>query len=395
MTGAGSVVQRRSTSLRDRTSAVTLAIAEREARRLGITRVTEITRLDRIGIPVFASVRPRGALLQVHAGKGLTAIDARLGALMEAIEYAVTELQGSHVREVTMKLQEIVDQFAGLNWVDFAPPLGKPISLRRRVGAVRCEALGRRRSAWMPSELVFAPYRYRSFRPIFGWSMNGVASGNTVEEASLHALFEVLERDALALHSALDTSRWITSGSLPSRFRTLARRWRNDGVTLAVRDLPNVFGLPCFAAYLFEAHGDGARLAAGTGLHADRAIALSRAVCEAAQSRLSLIHGGRDDLTRLYRHDAATRRAREDVIVARILDRSSRASLGDVPHVPLRGRSIGECLDETVARLKNLGFVNVLRYRFRRGLGGLHVVRIIVPVARRPASPSLAWVRGS
>ena len=61
--------------------------------RLGISRVTDSTRLDRIGIPVFSSIRPSAAeaSLCVHAGKGTTTTEARTGALMEAIEFAFSD----------------------------------------------------------------------------------------------------------------------------------------------------------------------------------------------------------------------------------------------------------------------------------------------------------------
>ena len=60
------------------------------ARGLGISRVTDITRLDCVGVPVFASIRPdaQPGSLCVNAGKGITVGEARAGAYMEAIEYA-------------------------------------------------------------------------------------------------------------------------------------------------------------------------------------------------------------------------------------------------------------------------------------------------------------------
>src|SRR5262245_3363449 len=54
---------------------------------LGITRLADVTGLDSIGIPVFCAIRPRGRLLQVSNGKGLRPIDARVSALMEAVEF--------------------------------------------------------------------------------------------------------------------------------------------------------------------------------------------------------------------------------------------------------------------------------------------------------------------
>ena len=73
------------TSLRIHPPETTLTIAREFAHSLGVSRVTEITRLDRVGIPVFASIRPDSAFLCVNAGKGITRIEAEVSALMESL----------------------------------------------------------------------------------------------------------------------------------------------------------------------------------------------------------------------------------------------------------------------------------------------------------------------
>jgi len=70
---------------------------------LGISRVTDITRLDRLGLSVHASVRPRGRSLCVHAGKGMRPEESRVGALMEAVELALAELDGERLSGAEFK----------------------------------------------------------------------------------------------------------------------------------------------------------------------------------------------------------------------------------------------------------------------------------------------------
>ena len=55
---------------------------------LGITRLSDLTDLDVLGIPVFDAVRPTVDRAQITAtqGKGLTKIDAVMSALFEALE---------------------------------------------------------------------------------------------------------------------------------------------------------------------------------------------------------------------------------------------------------------------------------------------------------------------
>ena len=55
---------------------------------IGVTKVADVTDLDRVGIPNFMTVRPhdRGPGISYYNGKGTTRADAYAGAMMEAIE---------------------------------------------------------------------------------------------------------------------------------------------------------------------------------------------------------------------------------------------------------------------------------------------------------------------
>ena len=53
---------------------------------MGITRISDVTGLDRIGIPVAMAVRPNSRSVSVCQGKGLTVEHAFASALMEAAE---------------------------------------------------------------------------------------------------------------------------------------------------------------------------------------------------------------------------------------------------------------------------------------------------------------------
>ena len=73
-------------TLRARDASSTLAWIRPLLPRFGITRVANITGLDRIGIPVWICVRPHGRSLSVSQGKGLTSELAQVSAVMESIE---------------------------------------------------------------------------------------------------------------------------------------------------------------------------------------------------------------------------------------------------------------------------------------------------------------------
>ena len=71
---------------------------------MGITRLGNITGLDRIGIPVVAAIRPNSRSVSVSQGKGLDLSQAMASALMEAIE-------GFHAEEVgeSLCVTDVVD----------------------------------------------------------------------------------------------------------------------------------------------------------------------------------------------------------------------------------------------------------------------------------------------
>src|SRR5881227_3639577 len=71
----------------------TLARVRPHAARMGITRLGNITGLDRIGIPVAIAVRPNSRSVSVSQGKGLELPQAMASALMEACE-------GFHAEEI-------------------------------------------------------------------------------------------------------------------------------------------------------------------------------------------------------------------------------------------------------------------------------------------------------
>ena len=355
---------------------------------MGVSRVTDITRLDRLGLPVYAGVRPRGRTLRVHAGKGLEADEARIGALMESIELAWAERDSVMAPDATATWAELSRDWP--QWMQLshlAPQQGVRVDAGVPWPAVRCECLWSGsddgQSLLMPAELVRLPQVRGAGTGLFPWSSNGLASGSSLAEATLHGLLELLERDTRALHGARDRSRLLMR--MPGAFESLATTWSARGVHLLVRELPNEFGLACFTAYLHEPSSPEVNLAGGSGLHPDRGIALARAVSEAAQSRLSNLHGGRDDITGFfdkYRQEAATRQPAEARLLASLACKDRSVNFDDVPHQ--RWRSPARALSEVCDRLEAKGMPLVLRHRIAgpevpRAKFPMHVVKLMVP----------------
>ena len=282
------------------------------ARALGISRVTDITRLDSVGVPVFASIRPDASpgSLCVNAGKGLRFAEARVGAYMEAIEFAFAEYNRAGLAVIEAPAGAVYEGAAREDSIlDFCPRLGTEIPLDRPIACVAAADIVTGESFLGPAELVFMPFPADAGSPsYFGANSNGLASGNTVIEATIHALAEVIERDICSFYTMDDVSALVQPDTYPPALRRILHAIARAGLTLYVRNVPNRFRMPFFTATVVDEHRlDPVFVNGGQGCHPNRDVAITRAITESLQSRLSLIHGGRDDLTDAYdRYDGWT-----------------------------------------------------------------------------------------
>ena len=384
--GSAQVV-RLSSSLRAVAPEVTLARARALAPRLGISRVTDITRLDRVGVPVFASIRPtaqRGSLC-VNAGKGVRAVEAQVGAYMEAIEFAFAEYNraGLKVRRIPARaVYEGASRPDSL--LDFCPLQGAEIPLDEPVPCVEAADVRTGEPLLVPAELIFLPCPAELGGPeYFGSNSSGLCSGNSVLEATVHGVCEVVERDVISFLSVDDRSSLVEPESLPP-LGGMAAKLSAAGLELYVRHVPNVFGVPFFMAHVCEPDAANPMFVnGGFGCHPSRRIALARAVCEALQSRLSYIHGGRDDLIDRYRRfDGWSWHERADYaaeIRARVARREPSIRFGEIHDYERDAASLDAALELLLSLLARNGFARVLRVAYTKPRDPLQVVRVIIP----------------
>jgi ribosomal protein S12 methylthiotransferase accessory factor len=377
-------VIRYGSSLRTAPIAETLAHARRLAPQVGVTRVTEITRLDRIGLPVFAGIRPHAQVrsLCVSSGKGLTPDEARIGAYMEAIELAYAEPARANLRIVDATARDVLDGALRPDAIaELAPWDGKRIAPTMRLPCVELASIAGGDHMLVPAELVMFPVVAEPL--VFGSDGNGVASGNSVDEATVHGLTELIERDATSFANMKDDSRRIDPTSLPEATRALVQQLDELGFDLAVRYLPNPFGLPVIKAMLYERDTlDGVHF--GYACHLGRDIALARAVSEAVQCRLSVIHGGRDDLTRVFFERSEMTPVEKREFVDRQVGRNLRTTgdpmrFDEVPDESAHATSIATALELLLARLARNGMRIALRAVLTPSDSALHVIRVVVP----------------
>jgi YcaO-like protein with predicted kinase domain len=312
----------------------------------GITRVADVTGLDRIGIPVVMVVRPNGWSLSVAQGKGLDLDAARASGIMESIEAHCAERGRPVIR---------IAKYAALARDDRAvDPENLPLrrspqmSVHKAIPWALGYDLFRDCPAWVPFERVHLDLRVPDGpgMGVFVQDSNGLASGNTLAEAVLHGLYELIERDAWALDErrrlGSDAAAEVEIGGRDALVDEALRRCRSAGVAVTMREITSDVGVPVFEATLADVVPGplpSPPPTRGFGCHLDAAVAALRAITEAAQGRVTLIAGSRDDLLPEYESDpfvtALRQQPRADVprYLTTLADLSTRTLEGDLATV--------------------------------------------------------------
>ena len=276
-------------------------------KRLGITRVGDLTGLDTIGLPVWFAVQPNSRTLAVNQGKGLTHDQARISAVMEAAESAIAE-----------RPERLADRYCSLNELIDAGE--QTVPLGRMSGCIFDAFDPERERAWVPGrswktgERVFAPYELIGLdmridapwdRDAFRISSIGLGASTKFEPAALHGLLEVVENDGIAPLEAFDT---LDGFARPLKYRAGVHAGLDEAVAKCAAagiqplffDLTGNVQLPvagCFVPRDVTGNaGPGTRYSAGFACRFDAHEAALSALLEAVQSRLTHISGARDDI---------------------------------------------------------------------------------------------------
>lgn len=363
---------------RSRRPAETLGRVLPLAEKMGITRLANVTGLDNIGIPVYMACRPLSRSVAVSQGKGLTAEEAKVSAFMEAAETYHAETIAAPVKLAS--LHDLAGEYpvidvAGLPFSalgDFLPD--HPISWIEGNKLVSGE------SRWVPLELVSTDFTLPQPPGSFAFpaNTNGLASGNTQEEAQLHALCELIERDALSLwrlggDAARAASKLDAATVESDAAAALLERYRAAGLDVGIWDVTSDVGVPVFCCAVAEPSETAVEAELGAGCHPDREVALLRALTEAAQSRTTRIAGSRDDYVP-ESYDSAAKLARNRTAQLWLAD-PPRRSFEAVPS--LAGDSIAGDLAAVVARLAEVGVDDLAAVDLSRPEIGIPVARVV------------------
>lgn len=369
---------------RTRPPAQTVAWLRPMLARMGITRLADVTGLDRLGIPVAQAIRPMGRSLSVAQGKGISLDAAYASAAMEAVETWHAEFIDQPQIHCPPQALSGLEQESGLGSGLGSGPVGVP-----QVAALPAWDLLQERTALVALSAVSMDFTRPEDLPGVVRSSNGLAGGNNRDEALASALHELIERDCtadfLAQPAALRRLRRIDPAMLhrmSPALDWLCARIKAADMCLDLFDMRNDLDVPAVRAVLYERNGTGRAAAFGHGAHLDPATALVRAITEAAQARVTAIAGSRDDLP------PNTAQGNPLETLSRQLERAADLATGARGVFCARDRSgvrAAQDVSALIARLDRAGLREVLAVDLTREDIGVPVFRVIVPGLGRVA----------
>jgi ribosomal protein S12 methylthiotransferase accessory factor len=220
---------------------------------------------------------------------------------MEAVEAAVAEAPAGTHRNASAA--ELAGQ--GAAWFDPERwlPYGTGLDRDQPITWIAGRNLMTRDPVWVPLDIVDMDGERSDLIGVCK-TTNGLASGNSTDEAIFHALCELVERDATTLWSFLDEPAALATCISPADFADpvidrLMAQIEVSGMRLRLFDHTSDLGIPVVMAVLAPDRAGWIgelEVTAGYGAHPVAARAAIRAITEAAQSRVTLIAASRDDI---------------------------------------------------------------------------------------------------
>ena len=362
----------------------TIEINEDKLKTAGITRIADITDLDRIGLPIYTAIRPTAeeGAVSIYGGKGITKDHARASAMMEGFERYSAERQDSD--EVTIAgLDEISDLGEYIN----PESLNLPKDFKKQsLDSMKLEwspvkDIISDKEYYIPTNAIYHPYIHgNDCESLFKSNTNGLASGNILEEAILHGIFEVIERDAWSIFELTHKNyAQIDLDSIESDIvNDTIDRFESNGIKIKLMDFTADINVPTIAASADDTvTRDAGLLTLGMGTHLDPEVAILRSLTEVAQSRATQINGAREDTVRAdFAREAGYERMKrinkyyfreedEKISLSSIENKSTTSITADLEIVK----------DELIAN----DIDKILYYDLTRPELDVSVVRVIIP----------------
>ena len=359
----------------------TIEINEDKLKTAGITRIADITDLDRIGIPIYTAIRPTAEYggVSIYGGKGITKDHAKASAMMEGFERYSAERHGDD-ESVIANLNDIENNINP-----------KSLNLPKELEKVDIDdwdlewSIGHDiisgNDYYIPTNAVYHPYKAKgNAKSLFKSNTNGLASGNILEEAILHGMFEVIERDAWSIFELTHKNySQIDLDSIESDvIKDIIDKFESEGIKIKLMDFTADIKIPTIAASADDTvTKDAGLLTLGMGTHLDPEVAILRALTEVAQSRATQINGAREDTVRAdFAREAGYERMKR-INKYYFRQEDEQISLSDIENKSTSSitRDIEIVKDELMAN----GIEKILYVDLTRPELDVSVVRVIIP----------------
>ena len=362
----------------------TIEINEDKLKIAGITRIADITDLDRIGLPIYTAIRPTAedGAVSVYGGKGISKDHAKASAMMEGFERYSAEKQ-----DCDETIIATVDKISDLgNYID-PVSLNLPKDFRKdNLNLMQLEwSLAKDiisgEDYYIPTNAIYHPYLHdNQVQSLFKSNTNGLASGNILEEAILHGMLEVIERDAWSIFELTHKNyAQIDLDSIESEtVNDIINKFESEGIKIKLMDFTADVKIPTIAASADDTvTKDAGLLTLGMGSHLDPEVAILRALTEVAQSRATQINGAREDTVRAdFAREAGYERMKR-INKFYFKDEEDKIKLSDIENKSTSSvtKDIEIVKDELVANdIDKILYVDLTRPEL-----DVSVVRVIIP----------------
>ncbi|MCX6732692.1 MAG: YcaO-like family protein [Candidatus Roizmanbacteria bacterium] len=223
-------------------------------------------------------------MFRLHPGKGITSTQNRSSATFEAIERynAKYAMLNPYKREVIGSYNSLKND--AIHPSEFQMPLPHYTD-DTPVAWMKAWSLTNKRERLVPRNYVY-------YIPI---GSSGLASGNCIEEAILHALFELIERDVymiMDLNELLMPDLDLTGLKNP-HILGLLKPLNSPDISYRIKYIKHDLGVPAFGMYMTGTVDGRTAYSHVVCAHLNKEIALSRTITEAIQLFPKFITGTR------------------------------------------------------------------------------------------------------
>lgn len=350
----------------------TLSKALKVKDKVGISRVANITGMDRLQIPNFSAYIPDGQENQitVFGGKGMSVEEAKVGSILEAVERASAIQDDSRITFSKYSPQK--DQIKMIKPEDLII-YENVYNAKASIPWVVGYDLLNNQPVYLPA---FAAFHFcLCGPPLYLDTSIGLSSGNNYLESILYGVLEVVERDSISIAVVNGNAPKVKLSTLPKELNEIVSKITSNNIYIELRYIPNDYNIPTFFTAGIDLDFPSTSLInRGVASHPNPIIAARQSILEMVHSRGVIITGAREDLERRNYY----RSPKEAVESLGQTFRHQEISFADIVTGFYFDNLIDE-FNEAKKRISQAGFKSIILYDLSNPEFLFPVVRMVIP----------------